>query len=184
VGSSYLIDTHATVSWSAPTIPGGAFVAYPPPTWLLRARCSQTLDSASPDFAGGASAGLSAAARRLVDLTGLTRLGPSPDKCRCLGIGGCARDRRSQWYRARHILRPSTTQIAVIFCETSRPTKWDIDKSPSCESPATPPRWRHYRWITRRPRLSDVHIRPDMTRRASLTYRGNSGLRRLPVCTR
>jgi hypothetical protein len=24
----------------------------------------------------------------------------------------------------------STTQIAVIFCETSRPTKWDIDESP------------------------------------------------------
>jgi hypothetical protein len=27
--------------------------------------------------------------------------------------------------------RPSTTQIAVIFCETSRPTKWDIDESPA-----------------------------------------------------
>jgi hypothetical protein len=24
----------------------------------------------------------------------------------------------------------TTTQIAVIFCETSRPTKWDIDESP------------------------------------------------------
>jgi len=47
-----------------------------------------------------------------------------------------------------------------------------------------PGRRFYRRWITRRPRLSDVHIRPDITRRARLTYCDNSDLRRLPACTR
>jgi hypothetical protein len=35
----------------------------------------------------------------------------------------------------RHSLRPalSTTQIAVIFCETSNPTKWVINEPPTVQ---------------------------------------------------
>jgi hypothetical protein len=43
---------------------------------------------------------------------------------------------RRQW--PRHILRPvsSMTQIAVIFCDTSRPTWWVIEQPPMEKPPS------------------------------------------------
>src|ERR1700733_5649869 len=100
-----------------------------------------------------------------VDIVDLARLMPPGDQAQIdTDVPGSA-DARGIVDRSGTevaIFSAVLTQIAVIFCETSRPTKWDIDESPSGESPATSPRWRHYRWITRRPRLTDVHIRPDM----------------------
>src|SRR5215212_5770743 len=48
----------------------------------------------------------------------------------------CSITSGAEAHTPRQILRPlaSTTQIAVVFCDTSKPTKWVIDQPPMVET--------------------------------------------------
>ncbi len=59
----------------------------------------------------------------------------------------------------RHNLRPvsSTTQSAVSFCDTSKPTNRAIEPPPMVQRPGNPPGSRHHGRPMPPPRLPDVH---------------------------
>src|SRR4051794_8065242 len=48
----------------------------------------------------------------------------------------CSITSGAEAHTPRQILRPlaSTTQIAVVFCDTAKPTKWVIDQPPMVET--------------------------------------------------
>ena len=79
------------------------------------------------------------------------------------------------WPRHRLLPVSLTTQIDVIFCETSKPTKRVINEPSMANPRATPPGSRYYRRIKRRPRLSDVQWE-------AVTRRARAGVSSIAAC--